>query len=206
MKNATRIFSSTFGAIMALAGIEHGIGEVLQGSVVPDGIMIQSWPYSEFFRNLSGEPAMTIIPNLFVTGILAILVSLILLIWSIFFVQSKNGGLVMILISIVMLLVGGGIFPPILTMIIGAIATRINAPKTWWFTHLSENTRRILAKQWRRIICLCILSWFALIPGIGILEQSFGVYNETLILIILSSALGSLFLTAVTGFARDTFQ
>jgi hypothetical protein len=44
MRNATKIFTSTFGAIMALAGIEHGIGEVLQGNVAPNGIMILSRP------------------------------------------------------------------------------------------------------------------------------------------------------------------
>ena len=114
MRNATRVFASTFGAIMALAGIEHGIGEIFQGNVAPSGIMILSWPESEFFRNLGGEPAMTVIPNLLITGILAILVSLALLVWAILFVQRKNGGLIMILLSIAMLLVGGGIFPPIL--------------------------------------------------------------------------------------------
>jgi len=92
MKNATRVFTSTFGAIMALAGIEHGIGEIFQGNIAPSGIMILSWPESEFFRNLGGEPAMTVIPNLFITGILAILVSLALLIWSVLFVHRKNGG------------------------------------------------------------------------------------------------------------------
>ncbi len=42
MKNATRVFASTFGAIFALAGIEHGIGEIFQGNVAPSGIMILS--------------------------------------------------------------------------------------------------------------------------------------------------------------------
>ncbi len=66
MKSATRAFASTFGAIMALAGIEHGIGEVLQGNTTPSGVMIQSWPNSAFFRSVAGEPAMTVIPNLLV--------------------------------------------------------------------------------------------------------------------------------------------
>jgi hypothetical protein len=108
MRNATKVFASTFGAIMALAGIEHGIGEIFQGNVAPSGIMILSWPESEFFRNLGGEPAMTVIPNLLITGILAVLVSLAMLVWAILFVQRKNGGLIMILLSIAMLLVGGG--------------------------------------------------------------------------------------------------
>ena len=54
MRNATKVFASTFGAIMALAGIEHGIGEVLQGNVAPSGTMFMSWPESGFVRSLGG--------------------------------------------------------------------------------------------------------------------------------------------------------
>ncbi len=50
MKNATGVFASTFGAIWAPAGIEHGIGEMLQGSVAPRGVMFPSWPDLAFFR------------------------------------------------------------------------------------------------------------------------------------------------------------
>jgi hypothetical protein len=53
--NATRLTVSTFGAIAALAGIEHGIGEVLQGNKAPEGIMILSWPDSELFEILAGS-------------------------------------------------------------------------------------------------------------------------------------------------------
>jgi hypothetical protein len=73
--------------------------------------MILSWPESDFFRSLSGEPAMTLVPNLLVTGILAALLSLALLLWAVLFVQRENGARVMILLSIALLLVGGGIFP-----------------------------------------------------------------------------------------------
>lgn len=38
MNNSTRVVASTFGALAALAGVEHGIGEVLQGNVAPAGV------------------------------------------------------------------------------------------------------------------------------------------------------------------------
>ena len=72
MRNATKVTVSIFGALAGLMGIEHGIGETLQGNIAPDGLMILSWPGSELFHILTGEPAMTIVPNLLVTGILAI--------------------------------------------------------------------------------------------------------------------------------------
>jgi hypothetical protein len=78
MRNATRVTVSTFGALAALAGLEHGIGEILQGTIAPDGLMILSWPKSALFRILGGEPAMAIVPNLLVSGFLTVLFSLVL--------------------------------------------------------------------------------------------------------------------------------
>jgi hypothetical protein len=203
MKNATRVFASTFGAFMALAGIEHGIGEALQGNSAPSGIMIQSWPDSPFFRFVSGEPAMTILPNLLVAGILTILVSLALLVWAILFVQRKNGGLVMILISLVLLLVGGGIFPPILLIITGIVATRIRSPLNWWTTHLSPAARRFLSNLWPWFYTACIIAWLGALLGPGLLGYFFGVNNPALIMMILFLALGFLLMTVFTGLAYD---
>ncbi len=148
MRNATRVTVSTFGALAGLAGIEHGVGEVLQGNVAPDGVMILSWPDSELFHILAGEPAMTIVPNLLATGILAILVSLIFLAWATMFVQREHGGPVLILLFVVMVLVGGGFGPPLLGIIVGIAATRINAPLAWWRAHLTGGSRRLLVNLW----------------------------------------------------------
>jgi hypothetical protein len=206
MKNATRATVSTMGVIMGLAGIEHGIGEILQGNIAPSGIMFPSWPGSAFFRIVGGEPAMTIVPNLLVTGILAILFSLIFFVWATLFVQRKNGGLVLILLSIVMLLVGGGIFPPIIGIIIGTLGTRINAPLTWWRAHLSVGLRHFLEKVWPWSFVACLTAWLALFPGSTILGYFFGVNNPNLVSILFFSALGTLLLTILTGFAHDSSQ
>ncbi len=203
MNNATRAFASTFGAIMALAGIEHGIGEVLQGSVAPSGIMILSWPNSAFFRNVAGEPAMTVIPNLLVTGILAILLSLALLVWATLFVQRKNGALVMILISIAMLLAGGGIFPPILAILIGVVASRIHSPLTWWRTHLSPGVRQFLAGLWPWSFAACVIAWLLMFAGPALLGYFFGAEGSDLVWALLLLAFGTLLSTILTGFARD---
>ncbi|TLN14050.1 hypothetical protein FDZ74_09500, partial [bacterium] len=203
MNNATRVFVSTIGAFMALAGIEHGIGEVLQGNAAPSGVMFQSWPDSDFFRFVGGEPAMTLLPNLFITGFLTILVSLALLGWATLFVQHRRGGLVMILISMVLLLIGGGFFPPIFGILIGLVATQIHSPLNWWRTHLSSGFRRFLAALWPWALAGCILSWFAMIPGVSLLGIFFGMEDPSLILTLLCCALGLFLLTIFTGFARD---
>lgn len=206
MRNATQVTVSTFGTIMAMAGIEHGIGEILQGNLAPGGIMFPSWPDSEFFSSVSGEPAMTIIPNLLVTGILAVLFSLMYLAWATRFVQRKHAGLVMILLSMAMLLTGGGIFPPVIALMIGALATRINAPLTWWRTHLSPGLRQFLGKVWPWSFGACLSAWLCLFPGINILGYFFGVDDLNLTVTLIFFALGSLLLTIVTGLARDSLQ
>ena len=103
MSNATRITVATFGTLAALAGIEHGVGELVQGSHAPGAIVIAAWPDSPFFRIVSGEPAMTIVPNLLLTGILAISVSLIFLVWATKYVQRTHGGPILLLLSVVLL-------------------------------------------------------------------------------------------------------
>ena len=203
-RSATRVTVSTFGAVAGLAGIEHGIGEVYQGNVSPDGMMIASWPESELFEVLAGEPAMTLVPNLLVTGILAILVSLIFLGWATLFVQHKHGGLVLILLSIVMLLVGGGFGPPILGIILGVVATRIDAPSSWWHARLSIGSRRILGRLWPWCLAAGVIAWLLVMPGTMVFDHFFGVSNPDLVVPVLTfSALGLLLLAVFTGFARD---
>jgi hypothetical protein len=206
MSSATQVTVSTFGAIMALAGIEHGVGEILQGNVAPHGMMILSWPDAAFFSSVAGEPAMTIVPNLLVTGILAVIFSLMYLVWATRLVQRKHAGLVMILLSMAMLLAGGGIFPPVLALMIGVLATRINAPLTGWRTHLPAGLRRFLGQVQPWLFGVCLISWLCLFPGINILAYFFGVDDSTLTFTVIFLALGSLVLTILAGLAHDSLR
>jgi hypothetical protein len=116
----TRAAASIVGVFAGLGGASHGPGEMLQGNVAPSGIMIEAWP-----ELTMTQPAMTIIPNFLITGILAIILGLIVAVWAAAFVQRKNGGLILILLSIIMLFVGGGMIPPMFGVAAGIIGTRI---------------------------------------------------------------------------------
>jgi hypothetical protein len=202
--SATRLTVSTLGTLMGIAGIEHGVGEILQGNVAPSGIMFPSWPDSAFFRIVGGEPAMSLIPNLFVTGIFAIFFSLTFLVWATLFVQRKNSGVILMLLSIAMLLLGGGIFPPIIGFTIGILGTRINAPLTWWRAHLSVGLLHLLGKVWRESFTICLIAWLLLFPGINVFGFFFGVNDPNLTILLIFLAFGSLLLTIFTGFAQDS--
>jgi hypothetical protein len=102
MRKATKAFATWLGVAAGIAGLEHGYYEILQGNIRPDRIMIVSMGppcVPEEIWN-SCEPATTIIPNYLHTGILAMLLGLAMIIWSVGFVQRRRGGLVMILLSI----------------------------------------------------------------------------------------------------------
>lgn len=202
--NALRATVGAFGAVAGLAGVEHGVGEVLQGNVAPEGMTILSWPDSELFEILAGEPAMTIVPNLVVSGILAILSSLAFLLWTTTHVHRKHGGHVTILLSIVMLLVGAGFGPPMLGIILGVAAFGINGPLARWGAHLSGGSRRFLARVWPWSLTAGVIAWLLVLPGTVLLDLFFGVNNPNLVVPALTlSALGLLLLTIFTGFVYD---
>ena len=80
--SAARTVASVWGVLAGFGGLIHGIGEILQGSVKPEGIIIDSWTQGPIATHMGGEPGMTIVPNLLITGILTVVVSLIVVGWA----------------------------------------------------------------------------------------------------------------------------
>ncbi|MHB8088769.1 MAG: hypothetical protein ACYDH2_11050 [Anaerolineaceae bacterium] len=200
MKSARYLFVAVMGAWMGAAGIEHGVGEFLQGNISPNGVIIQSWPHSAFFQSLNGEPALTILPNLRLTGLMAIVFSMFFAVWSIFFAQRKNGGWILMLLAIPMLLFDGGIFPPILGLLIGLGASTFRTP-----VHQKPIGRiaRFIGLSWRWILPACCISWLALLPGVAILNYFFGIDSIPVTLVIISTAFCFLFLTYWSSILHD---
>lgn len=204
MRNAASVTVSTFGVLAGLAGIEHGVGEMRQGSVAPDGLVVLSWPESTVFDVLAGEPAMTIVPNLLASGVLAAFVSFVFLLWATIFVERRNSGLVLMLLSGAMLLVGAGFGPPLLGVLVGAVGTRIGAPLTWWRNHLSAGSRRFLSRLWPWALGVSVVVWLSLLPGVVLLDWFVGIDAPELVVPPLTaSAFASFFLTVFAAFGHD---
>lgn len=132
MRTATRITAAALGTAAGIAGLEHGIFEILQGDIPTPGLVIASIgpPCIPEEAWNACEPAMTILPGFLSSGTLTVLISLAVLVWSLAFIQRRHGGLVLILLSIALLLVGGGFFPPVIGICGGAAGTHINRPLT----------------------------------------------------------------------------
>lgn len=100
--SATRAVASTLGVLVGLAGVEHGFFELLQGNVTPSDLMIDAIGPSQRFWEYGTERALTVVPNFFVTGILAIVFGLLVTIWAGWFIDRKYGAGVLMLLSIVL--------------------------------------------------------------------------------------------------------
>ena len=130
--NATRVIATTIGVILGLSGINHGFFEFLQGDTPTNGLVIQAIGEAQRFWELGTEEAFTILPNFLVSGILSMLVGLTIVIWSLWFIQTKHGRTVFLGLFILLFLVGGGIGQIALFIPAWAFATRMDKPLTWW--------------------------------------------------------------------------
>lgn len=128
MRRIIHIITVVFGAFAGFGGIEHGYFEILQGSGRPNGLMIESIgpPCIPAEVWHACEPAMTIIPNFLITGIVALILGVTTMAWSIMFMRRQHGGLILALLSFALLLFGGGIVPPIIGFIGGLMAIKLS--------------------------------------------------------------------------------
>jgi hypothetical protein len=145
---ATRVIASTAGVLCGISGLEHGFFETLQGSTAPNALLISAIGPAQRFWPGGAETALTIVPNFLVTGILAMIASLMVILWSAAFIQRKHGALIFLALSLVQFLVGGGFAQILLVPIIAAGATQINGSLNWVRRIFPLSVRRVLAKSW----------------------------------------------------------
>ncbi len=206
MNRATRFIVSTLGVLLGISGMNHGFFEALQGNTPTNGLIIQAIGPAHRMWLHGTEEAFTIVPNFLITGLLAMLVSLVIMIWSVGFVHRKNGPLVFVLLCILLFLVGGGIGQVVFFTVAWAFATQINQPLIWWRRVLSENWRGALAKLWPGTLTVgSLLFLMALeiaiagfVPGMNDPEQKLYLCWSFLV-----GALAMILLSFVAGFAQD---
>lgn len=147
---------------------------------------------------------MTLVPNLLASGILAIAVSVLFLVWATVFGRRPHAGVVLFLLSVARRLVGVGFGPPVLGVMVGLAATRIDAPPGWLGTHLSDGSLRLLSRLWPWCLAGGVIAWLLLLAGTVLIDHSFGVGDPDLVVYGLTlSAFVLLLVTIVTGFGHD---
>lgn len=185
------------GVLAAFTGVEHGIGEISQGPVAPPALVFESWPHVAAFEPLNGEPAMSLVPNLLISGVLSALVALVL--GAVAFCHPHRGRL-LIRLSLLLLLVGGGFGPPLLGVLAGLLATRDGA-------HRPDNgprpTTRFGAGLWPWPLLAATGSFLALVPGTTLLYAASGSDLSALVAVLTLGAFTATALAMWTARARD---
>jgi hypothetical protein len=206
MNRATKIIVSTISIILTIAGLAHGIPEVLQGNAPTEGLIIQAIGPE---MNLWGtEEAFTLLPTYLLTGLAAVSLSLALIVWSLRLLHTKHGATVLGLLFVGLFLFGGGIAAQVMfAPFVWAAARQINRPLDWWRKILPEGIRPGLAKLWLFTLALGSLS-FLIGLFIAITGYVPGVTDDESILavcwaFIFIGGLGLYLPTFVSGFAAD---
>ena len=198
MRKATKNVAFWLGILAGIAGLEHGYFEILQGNTRPAGLAFASWganicDLAKMWH--ACEPAMSILPNFLATGILTILLSLAVIAWSIWFIQRKYGGWALIGLSIVLLLFGGGFFPPLIGLIGGAAGTQINRS----FSGQPGAFTRFAAKIWPWPLVL-LVGWLLAQFLVG---YFFNDALKSVMGLVLLFIVASLPLSVYVGYAHD---
>lgn len=164
--DGTRVVVAAFGILCGLTGIIAGFFEILQGNNTPSGFVISTIGPKYSMADDFTYFAMTVIPNFLLTGILAIIISCLVIIWSMIFVHKKYGVIILLALSIMQMLVGGGWVIDLAT-ITCILATRIDKPLNWWRSHLPDYLRIWLVKLLPfSLICYTIVAFSMLVLSI----------------------------------------
>jgi hypothetical protein len=134
-----------------------------------------------------------------VTGVLAVIVALAFGIWSVMFVERRYGGLVVIALSVLLLLVGGGFAPMLMGIILGVAATRIGAASR----RPPGGVVRAMGRVWPWALGIGVLGYLALFPGLVVLSWLSGVSDPRLVLGLSALSFAALLLAPVAARAHD---
>ena len=171
----TRIVVAAFGILCGLTGMVAGIFEILQGNIAPSSFEISTIGSTYSMADDFTYHAITLIPNFLLTGVLALIVSITVMIWSVKFVERRYGVLTLFTLCISQVLVGGAWVIDI-AIIMCLLATRINKPLYWWRSLLTGNVRNWSVK----LFPLALVS-YAIISGAMLVLTIFGVNSAVLI-------------------------
>lgn len=201
--NALRTIASLFGILAGIGGMMHAPGELLQGNIAPGGMFFNSWTLEPIASNVGGEPALSVIPNLFVTGIVTIVISLVEIVWAALFVGRRYGGVSLILLSIAMLLFGGGFAPPLIGIIAGIAGLLIKRKLPAWYRTVFGNRLGLMAKSWPWVFSICAANGMFLVIGSIVFGYILGVRMPNVWVISFLLSIPLLIISIILGYAYD---
>lgn len=197
MRQATKTVATWLGVVAGIAGLEHGYGALLQGNTPIPGLAFPSWGPPCVPKEIwhACEPAMSILPSFLVTGILAMLLRLALIVWAGWFVQRRHGGWVQMALAVLLLLFGGGFFPPIIAFVGSMAGTQIHRS----LSGAPTRTTRFAARLWPWSLVLFVVWTLGQFP----VGYFFNNFLQSIMYVSMIVILSSLSLAVYAAYAHD---
>lgn len=161
--------ASAAGIVAGIAGTEHGFFEMLQGNNTINAHIIDAIGPAQRFWLFGTEPAFTLIPNFLITGIIAAIAGIMLIIWSAAFIGKKYSALTISGLSVVMFLTGGGFAPPVFALAAIISVLLMKMKHRFLRKYCPEKIINFLSKPWKIILIL-----FITLSSIEIVNAVFG--------------------------------
>jgi hypothetical protein len=188
MNRATRTIVTILGIALAFSGMSHGFFETLQGNTSTPGLIIDAIGQAHRMWAYGREGALTLIPNFLLTGLAALISGLVIIIWSVGFINHKHGPLIFLLLFIALFLAGGGVAQLPFFLLVWGFSTRINKPLTRWRKVLPAGLRGMLAGVWPWTLAAGLLHFllaleiaiFGVVPGVDNPDQRLGIVYTSL--------------------------
>lgn len=127
-RDGRRVVAAALGACVGLSGIDHGIFEVLQGNTRTPGMLIPAIGPAQEMWEYGTEDAFTLLPNYLVTGMLAVVLGALTLVWSLGFLSRPRSDTVLLGLGLLTFAVGGGVGMLVFLLFGWAVARRIGQP------------------------------------------------------------------------------
>jgi peptidoglycan/LPS O-acetylase OafA/YrhL len=178
--HGTKAVAAALGVCVGLSGLDHGLFETLQGNTPTPGIIVQAIGPAQRMWVYGTEEAFTIVPNFLATGLLAMFVGLLTILWSLRYLDRPNGALVLLGLGGLMFLVGGGIGMLVFLLAGWLVARRIHRPPTRLPSRLPRTVRGALERSWPAFVVAGLALYaFALevaivgfVPGVSDPDQA----------------------------------
>lgn len=195
---ATLLTVRVLGLLAAINGVDHGIGAITQGPGRPPDPVYSSWAHVDAFDPLGGEPALTVIPDLLVSGLVTVMAAVALGAWVTLCPARRYSGLVVLGLSLLLLLVGGGFGPPLLGFVVGLLAMRIGSTTSRTVGAVTRSVSRL----WPWPLAIAAFCFLGLVPGTALL-YAVGVDSDGLVTALIVGAFVATGLAVWSARARD---
>jgi hypothetical protein len=205
---ATRTIASILGVLVGMASIEHGVLECLQGRRPIPGLIVNALGqgYSWTVWKQGGEGAITLLPNFLLSGIVATLLGMLMIVWALRFLSSRHSPIVFLTLGVTSFLFGGGVAQVVLFTLTWGVATRIHAPLAFWERLIRGKLGRILAPVWPWTMAVST-ALFLVALEIAVFGYVLGIRDQTELLHtcwkVLALALALFLISVCSGFACD---